>query len=154
MGRPVTIHSEGTGKDTVIVNEDGLKLDNVRAATVQIEAGCINEVTLEIIGSPVKIDGTVTSSAFTCQLCDTTVDHECDSVVGGGQPINTPVTPPIISGHYRLDDPNERIPLASGSGVNSVVRIFKLIEAVSDQNGKVIVTLQDEESFNKERRRA
>lgn len=78
-GHNVTIHSQGTGRDTVLIGESGEQLKNITSLDVHIEADELTTVSLEVRGIATIINGTVTEIRFVCPCCGETYDHDCDN---------------------------------------------------------------------------
>lgn len=143
--RAVTIHSDGTGNGTVIVTADGTQINDVVGASISISPREFNEVTLDLLGTIVKVDGTVKNVNFTCPICDHSEDHECDSVVGGGSPVTHPVqsfgasVPALEPGAGTVFEFNGR---------NVIFRV----KEVQQNGGEIHIFMQDQESFDKAKR--
>jgi len=71
----VTIHSDGFGG--VVVTEDGKKLENVRDATIWLEAGEATRVDLTFIMMPLNVTGGINEVTFECPVCSDSHSHEC-----------------------------------------------------------------------------
>jgi hypothetical protein len=83
MSRPVTIHSDGTGRGTVVLDEDGKQISGISNLSLNVDAKGVVEVTIEVIKSQVNIQGTVTEVIFECPLCSEGHTHTCDPDLGG-----------------------------------------------------------------------
>ena len=83
MSRPITIHSDGTGRGTIVLDEDGKKIDNISGVTIYINALGVVEATLEVARAGVVTKAEVTNVIFNCPACGDSVDHQCDEVIGG-----------------------------------------------------------------------
>lgn len=75
--KTVTIHSDGTGPGTVIIDENGNKLNGVIEATIRLAAGDYNTVDLEIIAPEVQITAAVDETSFLCPICEEYQSHQC-----------------------------------------------------------------------------
>lgn len=73
----VTIHSDGTGPGTIIIDESGNKLEGVISATVRMNAGEYNTVDLEVMAPATQVSGKVDSTSFMCPVCEEYVSHDC-----------------------------------------------------------------------------
>lgn len=82
--RQLTIHSDGYGgQGTVILDEDGNKIEGVFSATIYMEANRINEVTLEVQAAKTVVKATLKEVNFICPLCEDRVEHKCEEELGG-----------------------------------------------------------------------
>lgn len=88
MSRPVTIHSDGTGRGTVVLSEDGEKLGGVTDVSISIAANGIAEATIEIKHTSLNIKANVTEVLYTCPCCGSMMEHYCDSAMGGASTPN------------------------------------------------------------------
>lgn len=84
--KSVRIHSDGFGQGSLVIDEDGKKVENVSSATVWISAGEPTRVDLEIWMPVVNASGIVQSITFICPCCDETITHECEGNTLGGGP--------------------------------------------------------------------
>ena len=78
MSRHVTIHSDGTGHGTVLLDADGNKLDNVSAVDISIEANGLAVATLTINKVETIVSGDVESVNTICPMCSGFIQHTCD----------------------------------------------------------------------------
>lgn len=77
----VTVHSNGFGgEQSIIVDEDGNTLENVRAATIYVQSGEMTEVNIEVIHAKINAIGRVREVEFICPCCDIHLVHKCDKV--------------------------------------------------------------------------
>jgi hypothetical protein len=83
--KKVTIHSDGTGPGSVVLSEDGHKLDNVIDATIWITAGELTRVDLTLTGVPSIIEGHLDMIYFYCPNCDENISHQCKPKTLSGQ---------------------------------------------------------------------
>lgn len=83
MSRTVTIHSDGTGHGTVILDEDGNKLANVTEVSVNVEANGTSTATLYVQHTSLNIKAFVSEVVFVCPTCSHSMDHTCDPTFGG-----------------------------------------------------------------------
>lgn len=75
--RTVTIHSDGTGPGTVIIDEDGNKLEGVLDVTIRMHAGEYNTADLEIIAPQTQVQAKVDEVSFLCPVCEEYQTHQC-----------------------------------------------------------------------------
>lgn len=83
MSRPVTIHSDGTGRGTVVLTEDGEKLAGVTNVTVSIAANGVAEAVVEVMHTSVNMKADATEVVYVCPCCGDIMEHHCDPVMGG-----------------------------------------------------------------------
>jgi hypothetical protein len=98
MGGKITIHSDGTPMGTVVITENGEKLENVTSATVYLDAREVTQVHLEVVLAPLIINGEIRSWNFVCPVCGEGFEHECNgkaSSMGGGGATFKPTSVPI-----------------------------------------------------------
>lgn len=89
--KKIRIHSDGTGSDTVILDEDGVRLEHIRSATVHMNAGEVNEAELELVQVSVNALATVTEVTYHCPCCGIRFIHNCATQLGGDPVPSTPV---------------------------------------------------------------
>ena len=78
MTRKVTVYSDGVGNDAKILSEDGKVLEGMYSAQINIEAGSIVTVELQLKAQAVSIqNGTVTECNLVCSLCGGVEEHVC-----------------------------------------------------------------------------
>lgn len=82
MSRPVTIHSDGTARGTVILDENGKRIENVSYVSISIGANSVVEATIEIAKPSLVTQADVTEVQFTCPCCGITETHQCDKEIG------------------------------------------------------------------------
>lgn len=82
MSRPVTIHSDGTGRGTVVLSEDGEQVGGITDLTVSIPANGVAEATIEVQHTSLNMKADVTEVLFTCPCCGDMIEHKCDPVIG------------------------------------------------------------------------
>jgi hypothetical protein len=88
MSRQVSIHSDGTARGTVVLDDNGNEIADVveLSAHISVEGG--TQVTLEIRGKPnLNLQGIVESVVFHCPLCSGSTDHNCDTAFGTGSSV-------------------------------------------------------------------
>lgn len=83
MSRPVTIHSDGTGRGTVVLSEDGEQLGGITDVTVSISANGVAEATIEVQHTSLNMKADVTDVIYHCPLCGDMMEHHCESTLGG-----------------------------------------------------------------------
>lgn len=83
MSRPVTIHSDGTGRGTVVLSEDGEKIGGITDVTVSISANGVAEATIEVRHISLNMRAGVTAVVYNCPCCGDIMEHNCDPVMGG-----------------------------------------------------------------------
>lgn len=86
MSRRVTIHSDGTGRGTDLILEDGAKIEHVHSMTIRVDAGGMVEAELEIAPTALNMSAGVAEVNFVCPVCGDSMDHKCDTTLGGGDP--------------------------------------------------------------------
>ena len=94
--RKVIIHSDGFGGDgTVILDDDGKKIENVYSVNLRIEANRVNEATLEVQMVQATAEATVEEWIFNCPMCGWSAEHKCDHSLGqdGASTQLSPVQP-------------------------------------------------------------
>lgn len=79
MSRPIIVHSDGTGRGTVILDENGKELAGVTEIDIHIDAAGLAEAVINVRHASTVINGTATEVLFSCPLCYETHSHTCDS---------------------------------------------------------------------------
>lgn len=77
----IRIQSDGTGPSTVVTLDDGTPVDGVKSATIWLDHGSVNTVTLEILLPAHDVHAVVTGITFVCRCCGESVGHECKGPV-------------------------------------------------------------------------
>ncbi len=75
--KKVMIHSQGFGDDTVVIDEDGNRIENVTEVTLYMRAREINTATVEIMMVQANAEARVEDWQFTCPNCSDTELHTC-----------------------------------------------------------------------------
>lgn len=115
MSRFVTIHSDGTGHGTVLLDEDGKQVANVTEVSFSIEANGIARGDIEVRGIRTNVSGVAIDEVrFACPLCGDISEHQCDQTLGGS-------TQPLAPGGVVSAWPGQVIPAQS----MSIARIFE-----------------------------
>jgi predicted RNA-binding Zn-ribbon protein involved in translation (DUF1610 family) len=83
MSRPVTIHSDGTGRGTVVLTEDGEQVGGVTDVTVSIAANGVATATIEVQHVSLNMKADVADVLYHCPLCGDMMEHHCESTMGG-----------------------------------------------------------------------
>lgn len=78
MRHQLQITSQGSGLDTKIFLEDGTELQNVRSATIWLEANAVNQVDLVINHPSVHTVAVVDEVTMTCPICSHESKHRCN----------------------------------------------------------------------------
>lgn len=87
MSRFVTVHSDGTGRGTVILDEDGKQIAGVTELNFSIEADGVTHGSIEVRGVHANVSGVAIEEVnFSCPLCGDVTEHKCDTQLGGGSP--------------------------------------------------------------------
>lgn len=86
MSRPITIHSDGTGRGTVILTDSGEKIERVAEVTFTISANGTAEATIDVQASCVNTKAELKEVFFFCPCCSEVLIHECDKTLGGESP--------------------------------------------------------------------
>lgn len=82
MSRSVTIHSDGTGRGTVVLGEDGQQIPNLAGLNIYITPMGVVEATLEVHSPTVVVQAHATEVQWTCPSCNVTETHKCDETFG------------------------------------------------------------------------
>jgi len=77
--KKVMIHSQGTGNDTVVIDEDGNKIENISEVTLYMRPNQVNEATIEMLMIQANAEARVTEWSFTCPECSDTELHTCNN---------------------------------------------------------------------------
>lgn len=87
MSRLVTVHSDGTGHGTVILDENGAQLANVAELNFSVEANGVARGNIEVLGIKTNVSNVaIEEVTFVCPLCQDRSEHTCDQQLGGGAP--------------------------------------------------------------------
>lgn len=76
--KKLSIHSDGFGSGTVIIDEDGRQLEGVVDATIWLEAREPNRVDLTIMVPSINVTVHVEGVTLVCPLCKADQEHECE----------------------------------------------------------------------------
>lgn len=91
MGK-ISIHSDGTPQGTVILDDNGKKLENVTNVTIYLEPRDVVTATVDLMMVPVIVNAEIRQWTFTCADCDKDVHHECNgksSMASPGLPVSS-----------------------------------------------------------------
>lgn len=77
--------SDHLGRDLVIVDGDGKKMDGVTDVTVYIDPTNGIRASIEIIGVALNVTAVVESVTFRCPSCEDLVMHDCKPQTLGGK---------------------------------------------------------------------
>lgn len=80
--RQVMIHSDGSARGTVVVDEDGKTIANIVDLSLSISPTTGAIAVLEISAAKANIKASVETVVFTCALCSSMVEHHCDETLG------------------------------------------------------------------------
>lgn len=81
--KKITVHSDGTGSGTVVLDEDGRQIADVSNIVLDIAAGDIARATLEVVTPMSNVNASVEHVVFVCPLCGDSNDHHCGPTLGG-----------------------------------------------------------------------
>jgi hypothetical protein len=73
----IRIVSDGTARDTVIYLDEKM-VDRVIAAEIVLRADSVNEVKLQIQGTPLDVHGDLVGVSAFCPCCGDQIEHRCD----------------------------------------------------------------------------
>jgi len=82
----LSIHSDGFGPGTFILDEDGKKLEGVVSATIYLEASEPNRVSLDILVPSANMTVHLDNVTLICPSCKEGFDHRCGGDTLGGGP--------------------------------------------------------------------
>ena len=77
--------SDAMGRDLVIVDGDGKKIDGLLDVTIYADPVNGLRTNIEIIGVAVNIKVNINTVYFRCPSCDELVSHDCRSMTLGPQ---------------------------------------------------------------------
>lgn len=76
--RKITIHSDGTPGGTVVLDEDGNKLESITELDIHMQSDQMVETTMRVMMTPTIIESHVERVEASCPVCGETVEHKCD----------------------------------------------------------------------------
>jgi hypothetical protein len=83
--RNFMVHSSDfTGRDLVIVDEDGNKLENITELTVRFRTDSLVTFEIEMVGKGVNVKGKIDTVDFVCPGCGDLTTHTCEPMTLGG----------------------------------------------------------------------
>lgn len=78
--RTIHIVSDGTPTNTRITDEAGVDLKGVIAFNIDMQVkDSLAEVTIQLWGTVLNVDGTVNEVQFRCPLCGIMAEHDCSN---------------------------------------------------------------------------
>lgn len=83
--KQLTVHSDGFGSNTIIVDEDGNTLDGVVDATVYMQPREPNKLLVEVIAVRTQIKAMLEEVVLVCPVCEGREGHRCDPPTLSGQ---------------------------------------------------------------------
>ena len=84
--KKVTVHSDGTGTGTIILDEDGKEITGVAGVDIFIAANEMNTATLTIHLTQTNVTADVKTVEGVCPCCNKRLEHKCEVVLGSQQP--------------------------------------------------------------------
>ena len=129
----VTVHSDGTGTGTIILDEDGKEITGVAGVDIFIAANEPNTATLTIHLTQTNVTADVKTVEGVCPCCNKRLEHKCEVVLGSKQPDDEVM-------HLQVVGLN--LPLVNASDV-SAAGTFKTFNALNSYGGILSVKKMD-----------
>jgi hypothetical protein len=83
MIEKLVIHSDGTGRGTIVMDENGRQLPNISDMTVSVNYLGHTEAILEVSNVSLNITADLTEVLFICPSCGDSHEHHCTTQLGG-----------------------------------------------------------------------
>lgn len=120
----VSIHSDGFGSGTVIIDEEGHRLEGIKSAAVFLDANDVNTVTFELVGTPLILNALISGITAHCPACNHALEHKCEEQLGG-QP-DTLDDDEVMTFKIQEITAQSGVGLMSGNGYNMQFATLKL----------------------------